>query len=114
MNSTELATVAKYKLPIVQLLLNNRALGMVYQWQDMFYGKRFSNTELGPDVDFMKLGEAYGIKTFKIEDNSQVEKCLKEVLDLNEPVIIECDIDRKEKVFPIVPPGAAIEDLVEE
>ncbi|OAA83877.1 biosynthetic-type acetolactate synthase large subunit [Clostridium ljungdahlii] len=114
MNSIELATVAKYKLPIVQLLLNNRALGMVYQWQDMFYGKRFSNTELGPDVDFMKLGEAYGIKTFKIEDNSQVEKCLKEALDLDEPVIIECDIDRKEKVFPIVPPGAAISDLVEE
>ncbi len=111
MNSIELATVAKYKVPIIQLVLNNHALGMVHQWQDMFYQGRFSHTNLGPDVDFIKLGAAYGIKTMKITKDSQVEEALKEALQLNEPVIIECEINRGEKVFPIVPPGAAISEI---
>ncbi|BAH06035.1 biosynthetic-type acetolactate synthase large subunit [Clostridium kluyveri] len=113
MNSTELVTISRYRLPIVQLLFNNHALGMVHQWQDMFYDRRFSQTEFGPEVDFMKLGEAYGIKTFKIESNSEVEGCLKEALSLNEPVIIECVIDTKTKVHPMVPPGAAISEFIE-
>lgn len=108
MNSTELATIAKYRLPIIQLVLNNHALGMVHQWQDMFYQGRFCHTQLGPDVDFMKLGFAYGITTMKIENNDQIEEVLSTALELNEPVIIECEINRDEKVFPIVPPGAAI------
>ncbi|MEY8000162.1 biosynthetic-type acetolactate synthase large subunit [Clostridium sp. Mt-5] len=112
MNSTELATVAKYKLPIVQLLLNNHALGMVHQWQDMFYNKRFSYTEFENDVDFMKLGKAYGIETFKIESNDQVEKILMKALNLNKPVIVECVINREERVHPIVPPGAAITEII--
>ncbi|WP_294184107.1 biosynthetic-type acetolactate synthase large subunit [uncultured Clostridium sp.] len=112
MNSVELATVAKYKLPIVQLLLNNHALGMVYQWQDMFYNRRFSSTELGQEVDFMKLGEAYGIETFEIESNEQVEKVLMKALNLNKPVIVECNINRNERVHPIVPPGAAITEII--
>lgn len=113
MNSTELVTISRYRLPIVQLLFNNHALGMVHQWQDMFYDKRFSQTEFGPEVDFMKLGGAYGIKTFKVESNSEVERCLKEALSLNEPVIIECVIDTKVKVHPMVPPGAAISEFIE-
>ncbi|MHC6180254.1 biosynthetic-type acetolactate synthase large subunit [Clostridium sp. JNZ X4-2] len=112
MNSVELATVAKYKLPIVQLLLNNHALGMVHQWQDMFYNKRFSYTEFENDVDFMKLGKAYGIETFKIESNDQVEEILRRALNLNKPVIVECDINREERVHPIVPPGAAITEII--
>ncbi|MFL0195426.1 biosynthetic-type acetolactate synthase large subunit [Clostridium sp. WILCCON 0269] len=113
MNSTELVTISRYRLPIVQLLLNNHALGMVHQWQDMFYDRRFSHTEFGPEVDFMKLGAAYGIKTFKIKSNSEVEECLKEALSLNEPVIIECVVDTKVKVHPMVPPGAAISEFIE-
>lgn len=108
MNSTELATIAKYRLPVVQLVLNNHALGMVHQWQDMFYQGRFCHTQLGPDVDFIKLGYAYGIKTMKIENNSEIEEVLSYALSLNEPVIVECEINRDEKVYPIVPPGAAI------
>lgn len=112
MNSIELATVAKYKIPMVQLVLNNNALGMVHQWQDLFYDGRFSYTKLGSEVDFMKLGAAYGIKTFKITKNCEVEEILKEALRLNEPVIVECEIKREEKVFPIVPPGAALTEVI--
>jgi acetolactate synthase-1/2/3 large subunit len=113
MNSTELATVAKYRLPIVQLVLNNHALGMVHQWQDMFYQGRFSNTKLGPDVDFIKLAYAYGIKAIRVNSNDEIEKALKEALSLTEPVIVECEISREEKVYPIVPPGASITELID-
>lgn len=113
MNSTELATVAKYRVPIVQLVLNNHVLGMVHQWQDLFYQGRFSHTLLGPDVDFIKLGEAYGIKTMKISKNDEIESVLRSALSLNEPVIVECDISSDVRVFPIVPPGAAITDSIE-
>ncbi len=113
MNSIELATVAKYKVPILQLVLNNHALGMVRQWQDLFFQGRFSHTTLGPDVDFIKLADAYGIKGFRITRNEEVEEVLRTILSMNEPVVLECDIHPDEKVFPIVPPGAAISDLID-
>ena len=112
MNSTELATVSKYRVPIIQLVLNNHALGMVHQWQDMFFEGRFSQTNQSTDVDFIKLAAAYGIKAFKITKNEDVLKILKEALSLNEPVLIECEINRGDKVFPIVPPGVAISELI--
>lgn len=113
MNSIELATIAKYKLPIIQIVLNNHVLGMVHQWQDMFHNGNFSQSVLSPDVDFVKLGAAYGIKSLRLTSNSEIEAALEHALSLNEPFIIECDICPDEKVFPIVPPGAAIIDLVE-
>ena len=113
MNSTELATVSKYKVPLIQLVLNNHTLGMVRQWQDLFYRHRFSQTTLSPDVDFLKLADAYGIKGFRIRSDEEVEDALKKVLVLNEPVVVECDISPDEKVYPIVPPGAAIRDLID-
>src|SRR5690554_2400469 len=73
MNSTELATMSKYKVPVVQLVLNNHTLGMVRQWQDLFFQGRFSQSTLGPDVDFIKLADAYGIKGFRISSNQEVE-----------------------------------------
>lgn len=112
MNSTELATVAKYQVPMIQLVLNNQALGMVHQWQDLFYQGRFCNTKLGPDVDFVKLAAAYDIEAFKITEDSQVEDVLKRALSMNKPVLIECAINRDEKVFPIVPPGAPISESI--
>ncbi|WPC44119.1 biosynthetic-type acetolactate synthase large subunit [Clostridium sp. JS66] len=112
MNSTELATVAKYQVPMIQLVLNNQALGMVHQWQDLFYQGRFCNTKLGPDVDFVKLAAAYDIEAFKITEDSQVEDVLKKALSMNKPVLIECAINRDEKVFPIVPPGAPINESI--
>ncbi|HHY82214.1 MAG TPA: biosynthetic-type acetolactate synthase large subunit [Clostridiales bacterium] len=113
MNSTELATVSKYKLPILQLVLNNHTLGMVRQWQDLFFQGRYSHSTLGPDVDFIKLADAYGIKGFRISSNQEAEEVLKEALSLNEPVVVECDISPNEKVYPMVPPGAAIDNLID-
>ena len=113
MNSTELATVAKYRVPLVQLVMNNHTLGMVRQWQDLFFQGRFSHTSLGPDVDFIKLAGAYGIEAMKITANEEVEETLKKALSLNRPVLVECDINPDEKVYPIVPPGAAIDDLID-
>lgn len=113
MNSNELATVSKYKVPMVQLLLNNHTLGMVRQWQDLFFQGRYSHTTLGPDVDFLKLADAYGIKNYRITANEQVEQVLREALALNEPVLVECDINRDEKVYPMVPPGADIDKLID-
>lgn len=114
MNSNELVTLARYKLPVVQLVLNNNALGMVYQWQDLFYGKRFSSTVFDDELDFVKLSEAYGIKGIRITKNEEVEDALRYALELDEPVVIECRIDVKEKVFPIVPPGEAITYMIDQ
>jgi len=113
MNSTELATISRYKLPIIQLVLNNHALGMVRQWQTLFFKGRYSQTTLGDEVDFVKLAAAYGIKGVRITDNDQVEQTLKDALSNLEPIVIECEINSDEKVFPIVPPGAAIDDLID-
>lgn len=114
MNANELATVARYKLPIIEIIMNNSALGMVRQWQHLFFNKRFSNTTLGGDVDFVKLAQAYNIKGMRLDDKAKVEEVLKEALDYDGPVLIECIIDRDEKVFPIVPPGAPIADIIDE
>lgn len=113
MNCNELATLAKYKLPVIQLVLNNHVLGMVYQWQDMFYNRNFSQTVFDSTPDFCKLAAAYGIKSFKISSNNEIEEVLKAALALNEPVIIDCEILKEEKVLPIVPPGSANTDLIE-
>lgn len=114
MNSIELVTISRYKLPIIQLVLNNSALGMVRQWQDLFYDKKFSSTKLGNDVDFMKLANSYDIKALKITSDDEVEEVLLKALNLNEAVVIECIIDDSEMVFPIVPPGATLDDAIEE
>ncbi|NLO83195.1 MAG: biosynthetic-type acetolactate synthase large subunit [Clostridiales bacterium] len=113
MNSTELATVSRYNLPIIQLVLNNRALGMVRQWQRLFYNGRFSYTSLGPEVDFVKLADAYGITSFRINSNSEVEDTFKKALAMNQPVLIECIIHPDEMVYPMVPPGAAIDEIID-
>ena len=113
MNSTELATISRYRIPIIQLVLNNHSLGMVRQWQDLFFNRRYSHSSLGQDVDFVKLAEAYNIKAFRIDNNQQVEEVLRSALELNEPVLIECDIHPDDKVYPIVPPGAGIDSLID-
>jgi len=112
MNSIELATIAKYNLPIVQIVFNNHALGMVRQWQSLFYNERFSATDVGPDVDFVKLAQAYGIKAVKVTLNAKVKEVLELALSLNEPFLIECEINSDDKVSPIVPPGAPISEFI--
>ena len=114
MNCNELATAVEYKLPIIVLILNNHVLGMVRQWQDLFYDSRFSSTTIDRGTDFVKLAEAYGAKGMHLEFKKDVDRVLKEALASDVPVVINCEIDRDEKVFPIVPPGAPIYEIIEE
>lgn len=114
MNCAELDTIARYNIPIVQLVLNNSCLGMVRQWQEMFYNNRLSYSVFEKGADFVKLGAAYGIKSLRITKKEEVEDVLKYALEINEPIIIDCKIDMDEKVFPIVPPGEAIDKMIVE
>jgi len=111
MNMNEIATATRYNIPIVQLVFNNQVLGMVRQWQTLFYGRRYSHTNLHDKVDFVKLAEAMGAKAYRITKREEVESVLKEVLALNEPVVVDCVIDLDEKVWPMVAPGAAIDEV---
>jgi len=108
MNLGELVTLAQYKIPVIQLVLNNSVLGMVRQWQRLFYEGRFSETTLDRPMDYMKLAEAFGLKGFIIEKTEDIEPVLKTALELNAPVLIECRIDRNLNILPMVPPGADI------
>ncbi len=114
MNMNEIATATRYNIPIIEIIFNNHVLGMVRQWQTLFYDKRYSNTNLQDKVDFVKLAEAMGAKAYRITNKDEVESVLKEVLSLNEPVLVECIIDSDDKVWPMVAPGAAIEDVFTE
>lgn len=120
MNLNELATATRNEIPMVTIVLNNHVLGMVRQWQTLFYGQRYSNTILQDKVDFVKVAEAMGAKAFRVTKTEEVEPVLREVLALEEPVLIECVIDCDDKVFPMVAPGGQIaeafsqEDLEEE
>ena len=100
--------MAKYKIPVVELILNNNVLGMVRQWQRMFYDKRFSNTTLDKDTDFVMLANAFGLKAFTISKKSEVEEILKKAIELNEPVLIDCRIGKDINVLPMVPAGASV------
>lgn len=110
MNMNELITATRYNIPIIQVVFNNHVLGMVRQWQDLFYGKRYSSTVLDDKVDFVKLAEAMGAKAYRITKLEEVEPVLREAINLNIPVLIDCMIDREDKVFPMVAPGAAISE----
>jgi acetolactate synthase-1/2/3 large subunit len=114
MNCNELATAVEYKLPIIVVILNNHVLGMVRQWQELFYDGRFSSTTIDRGTDFVKLAQAYGAKGIHVTRNDEVEHAIKEALNAEGPVVINCEIDRDEKVFPIVPPGAPIDEIIEE
>ena len=114
MNMNEIATATRYNIPIVQLVINNKVLGMVRQWQTLFYDKRYSHTDLNDKVDFVKLAEAMGAMAYRITKIEEVEGVLKEAISLNQPVVIDCVIDCDEKVWPMVAPGAAIQDVFSE
>lgn len=112
MNLNELATAVEYELPIIVVIMNNHALGMVRQWQNMFYDGRYSQTTLDRKTDFVKLAEAFGAVGYNLTAKADVEKVLKEALGLKRTVVINCEIDRDYKVWPMVPPGAALEDVI--
>lgn len=114
MNMNEIATATRYNIPIIEIVINNHVLGMVRQWQTLFYGERYSYTNLNDKVDFVKLAEAMGAKAFRITKKEEVEDVLKKAIALKEPVLIDCIIDSDDKVWPMVAPGAAIEDVFSE
>lgn len=114
MNMNEMATATRYNIPIIEIVFNNQVLGMVRQWQTLFYDQRYSNTNLKDKVDFVKVAEAMGAKAYRITKKEEVEGVLKEAIALKQPVFIECMIDSDDKVWPMVAPGAAIEDVFSE
>ena len=111
MNMNEIATAVRYQLPLIQVVFNNHVLGMARQWQTLFYGGRYSNTILEDKTDFVKLAEAMGAKGIRVTKKEEVEDALKEALAAKEPVVIECVIDKDEKVWPMVAPGKAISEV---
>ena len=112
MNCEELVTISIYKLPVKIVLLNNNSLGMVRQWQRMFSNARYSETDNYDDVDYRLLCAAYGIKAYKAGSMAELEEILNKTDSLNEPVFIECKIDKDCSVYPIVPPGRPIDELL--
>ena len=114
MNLNELATAVEYKLPIIIALFNNRALGMVRQWQELFYDSRFSQTSIDRGTNFKALAEAFGAKGINVTHPDQVDGAIRAALsETDTPVLINFEIDKDDKVFPIVPPGAGINEVVD-
>ena len=112
MNCNELCTAVKEGLPITIVLLNNQVLGMVRQWQTAFFGERYSATILDRGTDFVKLIEAYGGKGFSIHKLSELEKALEERKNIAGPVLLDCHIDKDEKVLPMIPPGKSVSEII--
>ncbi len=110
MNLNELATLSRYNIPVIQVVMNNQVLGMVRQWQTLFYGQRYSNTILEDKVDFCKVAEGLGCKAIKVTTKEEVASAIKIAMEHDGPVVIECMIGKDDKVFPMVSPGAAISE----
>ena len=110
MNLNELATASRYNIPVIEVIINNSVLGMVRQWQDLFYEERYSYTTLQDKVDFVKVSEGLGVQAKKITDIEQFKDAFKEALNAGEPVVLDCHIDLDDKVWPMVNPGGSIED----
>lgn len=111
MNIQELATAAQYKINIKIVLLNNSYLGMVRQWQELFYDKRYSNTDMTYAPDFVKLAEAFGIVGLRATKPEEVEATLREGLSIDKPVLMDFQVSREECVYPMVGPGSSIMDM---
>ena len=114
MNLNELATAARYGIPMIQVVINNHVLGMVRQWQTLFYGKRYSNTTLNDAVDFVKVAEGMGVAGKTVKTREEFEAALSDAFSEDRPFVIDCQIDSDDKVWPMVAPGAAISDAFSE
>ena len=111
MNMNELATASRYNIPIIQVVINNHVLGMVRQWQTLFYGKRYSQTVLNDKVDFCKVAEGLGCTAIRVTKKEEVAPAIEKAIALKAPVMIECMIPEDDKVFPMVPAGAPISEV---
>ncbi len=112
MNVQELATIAAYNKPVKIIIMNNGYLGMVRQWQQLFYGRRYSNTVLDVQPDFVKLAESYGIKAHRIRKKDEVIDALEELVNYKKPYLLDVVIAREENVYPMVPAGASLDNML--
>lgn len=110
MNMNELATASHYNIPIIEVVINNHVLGMVRQWQTLFYGKRYSQTVLSEQVDYCTVAKGLGCEAIRISKKEEVADAIQKAIDLKKPVLIECIIPEDDKVFPMVPAGAPISE----
>ena len=113
MTMCELATAALHKLPIKILIINNAYLGMIRQWQELFYDNRLSGADLEGNPDFVKLAEAFGIKGWRIRRGGDVDRVLKAAMDYSDgPCLIDAEVVKEDNVFPMIPAGAALKDML--
>ena len=113
MTMCELATAALHKLPIKILIINNHYLGMIRQWQELFYDNRLSGADLEGNPDFVKLAQAFGIKGWRIRRGGDVDRILKAAMDYNDgPCVIDAEVVKEDNVFPMIPAGAALKDML--
>ena len=113
MNSQELATVVQNDIPVIVAILNNGFLGMVRQWQQLFFNRRYSQTCLTDSVDFVKLAEAYGALGLRATKKSDVKDIIREAVKSERPAILDFVVEREENVSPMVPAGAAINEILD-
>ena len=111
MNMNEIATLSRYRIPVIEVVINNHVLGMVRQWQTLFYKQRYSYTVLDDATDFVKVAEALGAKGIRVTKKEEIAPAIEEAIAYGGPVVIDCQIDRDDKVFPMVAAGAAIEEV---
>ena len=114
MNINELATAARYQIPVIQVVINNQVLGMVRQWQNLFYEERYSYTTLKDGVDFIKVAEGFGVDGRHVSTIEEFEAAFDEAVASKKPFVIDCHIDSDEKVWPMVSPGSAISEAFTE
>ena len=114
MNMNEIATATRHNIPVIQVVINNHVLGMVRQWQNLFYGQRYSATVLNDAVDFVKLAEAMGAEGIRVTTQEEFKKAFADALKSEHPVVIDCQIDSDDKVWPMVAPGAPINEAFDE
>lgn len=112
MNMNEMATAVSEQLPIIILVFNNSVLGMVRQWQTLFYGKRYSQTNIDRQTDFVKLAQAFGGEGFRIAYRSEIDETIKKAMACGKPCIIDCIIDKDDCVYPIIPPGKGADEII--
>jgi acetolactate synthase-1/2/3 large subunit len=114
MNLNELVTLKSYNLPVIVVVMNNGVLGMVRQWQKLFYESRFSQTDPKRATDFVKLAEAFGVPGFRLDKAEDVDEVFDKAMGLNGPAVIDCVISPDANVLPMIPPGKTVKDIVTE
>ncbi|MBO8462903.1 MAG: biosynthetic-type acetolactate synthase large subunit [Firmicutes bacterium] len=114
MNLNELATLSRYEIPVIEIVFNNQVLGMVRQWQSLFYEERYSYTNLKDKVDFVKVAEGLGVKAVRVETLEEFKKAFQEAIAQKIPVVIECMLNQDDKVWPMCAPGTSIQDAFSE